>query len=226
QILMLASNNILSPAHGKPLAVPSQDLVLGCYYLTKEKKGSKGEGKPFGSFDEVVIALQAQEVELLTVIRVRINDRVIDLTKQFNDQDITHAEIEEYENKLLTTTVGRVIFNMHLPKEIPFINGLLKKKGLQELVNYTFINYGNDMTVGMLDALKDLGFLYATKAGVSIGVDDMVIPAKKQEIVEGARRSVLEVERQRLDGAITAGERHNKIIDIWHRATEQVSDEM
>src|SRR5438067_8954856 len=225
QVLMLASNNILSPAHGKPLAVPSQDLVLGCYYLTKEKKGAKGEGKAFGSFDEVVIALQAQEVELLTAIRVRVNDRVIDLTKQFNDQDITHAEIEEYDNKLLTSTVGRVIFNMHLPKEIPYINGLLKKKGLQELVNYTFINYGNDMTVGMLDALKDLGFLYATKAGVSIGVDDMVIPSKKQEIVEGARRSVLEVERQRLDGAITAGERHNKIIDIWHRATEQVSDE-
>src|SRR5204863_5192649 len=132
QILMLASNNILSPAHGKPLAVPSQDLVLGCYYLTKEKKGAKGEGKTFGSFDEVVLALQATEVELLTAVRVRVTDRVIDLTKQFNDQDITHAEIEEYDRKLITTTVGRVIFNMHLPKEIPFINGLLKKKGLQE----------------------------------------------------------------------------------------------
>ena len=115
---------------------------------------------------------------------------------------------------------------MHLPEEIPFINGLLKKKGLQELVNYCFINYGNAKTVEMLDGLKDLGFLYATKAGVSIGVDDMVIPARKQEIVENARKSVLEVERQRLDGAITHGERHNKIIDIWHRATENVSDEM
>src|SRR5437868_4836634 len=226
QILMLASNNILSPANGKPLAVPSQDLVLGCYYLTKEKKGAKGEGKTFGSFDEVQIALQAAEVSLLTAIRVRVSGRVIDLTKQFNDQDVVHAEIEEYEKKLLTTTVGRVIFNMALPEEIPYLNGLLKKKGLQELVNYTFINYGNDMTVGLLDSLKNLGFLYATKAGVSIGVDDMVIPARKQDIVEGARKSVLEVERQRLDGAITAGERHNKIIDIWHRATEQVSDEM
>ncbi|HEY2828965.1 MAG TPA: DNA-directed RNA polymerase subunit beta', partial [Thermoanaerobaculia bacterium] len=123
-------------------------------------------------------------------------------------------------------TVGRVIFNQSLPEEIPYLNGLLKKKGLQDLVNYCFINYGNDLTVRMLDGLKDLGFLYATKAGVSIGVDDMVIPPKKQDIVEAARRSVLEVERQRLDGAITAGERHNKIIDIWHRATEQVSDEM
>jgi len=226
QVLMLASNNILSPANGKPLAVPSQDLVLGCYYLTKEKKGAKGEGKVFGHFDEVKIALQAGEVELLTPIKLRISGRFIDLTKQFNDQDVVHAEIEELDRKLVDTTVGRVIFNKALPEEIPYINGLLKKKGLQELVNFAFINFGNDLTVRMLDSLKETGFLYATKAGVSIGVDDMVIPARKTEIVDNARKAVLEVERQRLDGAITAGERHNKIIDIWHRATENVSDEM
>jgi DNA-directed RNA polymerase subunit beta' len=226
QVLMLASNNILSPANGKPLAVPSQDLVLGCYYLTKEKQGTKGEGKVFGSFDEVVLALQAQEVELLTPIRVRVSGKFIDLTKHFNDQDLMHAEIQDIDKKLVETTVGRVIFKMHMPDEIPFINGLLKKRGLQELVNFAFVNFGNDLTVRMLDDLKDLGFLYATKAGVSIGVDDMVIPSKKQDIVEGARKAVLEVERQRLDGAITHGERHNKIIDIWHRATENVSDEM
>ncbi|HEX7705779.1 MAG TPA: DNA-directed RNA polymerase subunit beta', partial [Thermoanaerobaculia bacterium] len=226
QVLMLASNNILSPAHGKPLTVPSQDLVLGCYYLTKAKPGAKGEGKVFGDFDEVVIALQAGEVELLTPIRVRVSGRLMDLTKQFNDQDIVRAEIVEVDKKLVESTVGRVIFNMHIPGEMPFINGLLKKKGLQELVNFCFINFGNDLTVRMLDELKDLGFLYATKAGLSIGVDDMVIPARKPEIVDNARKAVLEVERQRLDGAITAGERHNKIIDIWHRATELVSDEM
>jgi DNA-directed RNA polymerase subunit beta' len=226
QVLMLASNNILSPAHGKPLAVPSQDLVLGCYYLTKSKPGAKGEGKAFGSFDDVMIALQANEVELLTPIRVRVSGRFMDLTKHFNDQDIVHCEVQELDRKTIETTVGRVIFNTHIPEEIPYINGLLKKKGLQDLVNYCFINYGNAKTVEMLDSLKDLGFLYATKAGISIGVDDMVIPARKQEIVETARKSVLEVERQRLDGAITHGERHNKIIDIWHRATENVSDEM
>src|SRR6059058_5706552 len=109
QVLMLASNNILSPAHGKPLAVPSQDLVLGCYYLTKEKKGAKGEGKIFGSVDDVIIALQEKEVELLTPIRVRVSDRVIDLTKQFNDQDIVHAEVLELKKQLVDTTVGRVI---------------------------------------------------------------------------------------------------------------------
>ncbi|MCU1228575.1 MAG: DNA-directed polymerase beta subunit, partial [Acidobacteria bacterium] len=226
QVLMLASNNILSPAHGKPLAVPSQDLVLGCYYLTKAKKGAKGEGKAFGSFDEVELALANGEVELLTPIRMRVTGRLIDLTTQFNDQDIVHAEIQDVNRKLIDSTVGRVILNMHLPDEIPFINGLLKKKGLQELVNYVFLNYGNALTVKMLDDVKDLGFLYATKAGVSVGIDDMVIPSKKGEIVDGARTAVLEVERQRLDGAITAGERHNKIIDIWHRATETVSDEM
>src|SRR5438309_184354 len=225
QVLMLASNNILSPANGKPLAVPSQDLVLGCYYLTKEKKGAKGEGKAFGSFEEVLIALQAQAVELLTPIKVRVSGKLIDLTTHFNDQDVVHAEIQEVERKTIETTVGRVIFNMHLPEEIPYINGLLKKKGLQELVNYCFLTFGNDLTVKLLDELKELGFLYATKAGVSIGVDDMVIPSKKTDIVDTARKNVLEVERQRLDGAITTGERHNKIIDIWHRATEQVSDE-
>ena len=226
QVLMLASNNILSPANGKPLAVPSQDLVLGCYYLTKAKPGAKGEGKVFGSFDEVVLALSAGAVELLTPIRVRVNGKLIDLTTHFNDQDVSHAEVQNVSNKLIDSTVGRVILNMHLPNEIPFINGLLKKKGLSELVNYAFLNWGNKLTVQLLDELKQVGFLYATKAGVSIGVDDMVIPSRKPEIVEKARKAVLEVERQRLDGAITHGERHNKIIDIWHRATETVSDEM
>src|SRR5687767_7434676 len=184
---MLASNNILSPAHGKPLAVPSQDLVLGCYYLTKAKPGAKGEGKIFGSEDDVMIALQVGEVELLTPIKVRLSGRFMDLTKHFNDQDIVHCEVQDLDRKIVETTVGRVVFNMHIPEEIPYINGLLKKKGLQDLVNYCFINYGNAKTVEMLDSLKDLGFLYATKAGISIGVDDMVIPARKQEIVESAR---------------------------------------
>src|SRR4051812_14481116 len=226
QVLMLASNNILSPAHGKPLAVPSQDLVLGCYYLTKAKPKGKGAGKSFGSYDEVLLALASGEVEVLSPVKVRVTGRLIDLTKEFNDQDVVHAEVHEVTRKLIDTTVGRVIFNRALPEEIPYINGLLKKKGLSELVNYCFINYGSNLTVALLDALKELGFLYATKAGVSIGVDDMVIPARKAEIVDNARKSVLEVERQRLDGAITHGERHNKIIDIWHRATENVSDEM
>jgi DNA-directed RNA polymerase subunit beta' len=226
QVLMLSSRNILSPASGKPLTVPSQDLVLGCYYLTLAKEGAKGEGRSFGSSDEVELAFEAGVVELLTPIRLRYSGRLIDLTKQYNQQELVHAEEVDVTNQMIETTVGRVLFNRHLPDEIPYINGLLKKKGLQELVNFAFINYGNDLTVRMLDELKEVGFTYATRAGISIGVEDMVIPTRKNEIIDNARKSVLEVERQRLDGAITQGERHNKIIDIWHRATEVVSDEM
>ncbi|MBW3563140.1 MAG: DNA-directed RNA polymerase subunit beta' [Acidobacteria bacterium] len=226
QVLMLAANNILSPAHGRPLAVPSQDLVLGSYYLTLEKPEAKGAGKIFGNAEDVELALEHKEVELLTPIKLRLSGPYIDLTRQLIRQDIVHAEVEELDNEIIDTTVGRVVFNSRLPEKVPFINGLMKKKAVQDLVNYVFINLGNAATVQLLDDMKEMGFLYATLAGVSIGIDDMVIPKKKPEIVERARKSVLEVERQRLDGAITAGERHNKIIDIWHRATEQVSDEM
>jgi DNA-directed RNA polymerase subunit beta' len=225
QVLMLAANNILSPANGKPVAVPSQDLVLGGYYLTMEKENAKGAGKTFGSDDEALLALEAGVVELLTPIRLRMRKQYIDLTTQFNKQDVVHAEIHE-PGKLLDTTVGRVVLNMHLPEEIPFVNGIMQKKAMQDLINFVFINFGNDMTVRVLDELKEVGFLYATLAGISIGVEDMVIPTKKEAIVDKARKAVLDVERQRLDGAITQGERHNKIIDIWHRATELVSDEM
>jgi len=226
QVLMLAANNILSPANGKPVAIPSQDLVIGIYYLTKARPGAKGEGRIFSDFNEVLIALEAEEVHLLTPIKVRYSGPLIDLTTQFNDQDVIHTEIRDVDNQLIETTVGRVIFNMEMPQEIAFINGLLKKKGLQDLINYCYIYFGNDMTVRMLDVLKELGFLYATKAGLSIGVDDMMIPAAKAVLVEKAKKDILEVESQRSMGAITAGERHNKIIDIWHRVTENVSDAM
>jgi DNA-directed RNA polymerase subunit beta' len=226
KVLMLASNNILSPAHGRPLAVPSQDLVLGGYYLTLGKQGAKGEGRIFPDFDSALLALDAGEVETLTPIKVRYSGPYINLETQLDKQNIVHAELEEVDNALIDTTVGRVIFNMHLPKEIPFINGLLKKRGLQDLVGYCFITLGNDKAVQMLDEMKEISFLYATKAGISFGVDDMVVPSRKPEILQQARNEVVEIENQRSAGVITAGERHNKIIDIWHRVTERVSEEM
>src|SRR4051794_3997432 len=226
KVLMLASNNILSPAHGRPLAVPSQDLVLGGYYLTLGKAGAKGEGRIFPDFDSVLLALDAGEVETLTPVKVRYSGPYINLETQLDKQNIVHAELEEVERELIDTTVGRVIFNMHLPKEIPFINGLLKKRGLQDLVGYCFITLGNDKAVQMLDEMKEISFLYATKAGISFGVDDMVVPSRKPEILQQARNEVVEIENQRSAGVITAGERHNKIIDIWHRVTERVSEEM
>jgi DNA-directed RNA polymerase subunit beta' len=226
QVLMMATQNILSPAHGRPLAVPSQDLVLGGYYLTTSKKGAKGEGHVFPDFDSVLLALNEGLVETHTPIRVRFSGAYVNLETQIDSQDIVHAEVEHLERQLIETTVGRVIFNSHLPLEIPYVNGLLKKRGLQDLVQYCYVNHGNDLTVRMLDELKEITFQYATYAGISIGIEDMVVPPLKQKMLDRSRGEVLEIERQRSAGVITAGERHNKIIDIWHRTTERVSEEM
>ncbi len=224
--LMLASNNILSPAHGGPITVPTQDMVLGCYYLTKTRPGAKGEGRTFASTDDVLIALEMGEVQTLTPIKLRYTGKVIDLNKAFDNQNIMHTEPIEFVKQYMDTTVGRVIFNDHLPEEMPFINGLLKKKGLAQLVQYCYLKFGLQVTVGMLDEVKNLGFLYATRAGISIGVDDMVVPGEKAELVSNAEKDVVAVESQYQEGAITHGERYNKIIEIWSRVTEKVSDEM
>jgi len=225
-VLMLSSRNILSPANGAPLTVPTQDMVLGIYYLTKAKPGAKGEGRAFGSIDEVLLALEAREVELLTQIRLRVSGEAIDLTTAYDNQDVLHTEPIKLHRQFINTTVGRVIFNDNLPPEMPFINGLLKKKGVQQLVNYGYLRFGQERCVKMLDGLKELGFLYATKAGISIGVDDMLIPSDKAKLVEAAEREVVKVQQQYLDGAITNGERYNKVIAIWSDVTERVADEM
>ncbi len=225
-VLMLSSHNILSPANGYPLAVPTQDMVLGIYYMTKAKPKAKGEGRAFGSSDEVVMALEAGEVELLTPIRMRYTGEVIDLTNAYDDQDVSHTEPVNLSKQFLQTTVGRVIFNDHLPSDMPFINGLLKKKGVQALVLYAYLRFGLEKTVVMLDRLKELGFLYATKSGISIGISDMVIPSVKFKLVDAAEHEVVKVQQQYLDGAITNGERYNKVIAIWSDITEKVADEM
>ncbi len=224
--LMLASNNILSPAHGGPIAIPSQDMVLGIYYLTKARPGTQGEGRTFASPEDVLIALEMGEVETLTPIRLRYTGRVIDLVHAFDSQNILHTEPIIFEKQYMETTVGRVILNDHLPEDMPFINGLLKKKGLGQLVQYCYLNFGLATTVQMLDEVKNLGFLYATRAGISIGIDDMVVPSTKAELVRQAEREVVAVQNQYQEGAITNGERYNKIIEIWSKVTERVSDEM
>jgi DNA-directed RNA polymerase subunit beta' len=195
-VLMLSSRNLLSPANGMPLAVPTQDMVLGIYYLTKSKPGAKGEGRAFGSTEEVVLALEAGEVELLSPIRLRYTGEVIDLTTAYDDQDVPHAEPISLKRQFIQTTVGRAIFNDHLPKEMPYINGLLKKKGVQQVVQYCSLRFGQERTVPMLDELKDLGFLYATRAGISIGIDDMIIPGDKAKLVDNAEKEVVKVQQQ------------------------------
>ncbi len=225
-VLMLSSHNVLSPASGQPITVPTQDMVLGMYYLTKEKPGAKGEGRAFANIDEVVLALEAGELETLSPIRLRYSGEVIDLTLAYDDQDVVHTEPTQLERQYIKTTVGRAIFNDHLPKGMPYINGLLKKKGVGALVNYCYLRFGLETTVKMLDEIKQLGFYYATRAGLSIGIDDLVIPKVKKDLVKDAEKQVVAVQQQYLDGAITNGERYNKVIEIWSGITERVADEM
>ncbi len=225
-VLMMASNNVLSPASGQPIAVPSQDIVLGCYYLTKTKAAAKGEGRAFACVDDVLLALESGEVETLSAVRLRYTGRLVDLTVARDSQDVMDAEEQYVDNRTINTTVGRVIFNSALPKEMPFINGLLKKKGLQNSVRYCYLKYGLEKTVEMLDSLKHLGFTFATRSGMSIGIDDLIIPEKKVEFVQQAREEVIKVEGQYQDGAITNGERYNKVIAIWSEVTEKIADEM
>ena len=225
-VLMLSSHNILSPASGQPITVPTQDMVLGLYYLTKGKPGAKGEGRAFANTEDVLLALEAGEVETLTPIRLRYSGEVIDLTAAYDDQDIVHTEPVNFERQFINTTVGRTILNDHLPEDMPFINGLLKKKGIGQLVNYTYLRFGLETTVKMLDEVKETGFRYATRAGLSIGIDDMVIPEHKKGLVKDAEKQVINVQQQYLDGAITNGERYNKVIEIWSNVTEKVADEM
>jgi DNA-directed RNA polymerase subunit beta' len=196
------------------------------YYLTKSKPGAKGEGRAFANIEDVLLALEAGEVETLTPIRLRYSGEVIDLTQAYDDQDIVHTEPVNFDRQFINTTVGRTILNDHLPEAMPFINGLLKKKGIGQLVNYTYLRFGLETTVKMLDEVKETGFRYATKAGLSIGIDDMVIPEHKKGLVKDAEKQVIAVQQQYLDGAITNGERYNKVIEIWSNVTEKVADEM
>ena len=204
RVLMLSANNILSPANGMPLAVPSQDIILGCYYLTKPRGGSKGEGHVFGDVGEARIAYDQGEVGLQTRIRIRLG------------------------GELVETTVGRVLLFEILPEGVPFeaANCVMDKRALTRLVATCYEKAGRSKTVTFLDALKNLGFTHATQAGISISIDDMKVPVSKGELTEDARGEVLEVEKEYRDGLITDGERYNKIIDIWSHVTEEVSGEM
>ena len=225
-VLMLSSHNILSPAHGGPLAVPTQDMILGLYYLTKARPNAKGCGRTFACPEDVLIALEMGEVETQTPIRLRYTGKVLDMDRAYDSQDILHTEPVEYNKQYMETTVGRVIFNDALPEEMPFINGLMKKKGITQLVQYCYSKFGLQTTVEMLDKIKDLGFKYATLSGISIGIDDMVVPSNKDELVRQAEKEVMEVQQQYQEGAITWGERYNKIIEIWSKVTDKVSEEM
>ncbi len=226
-MLMLASNNLLSPASGQPIAVPSQDIVLGCYYLTLDRDKMKGENKIFGSVEEVLLALDSKTVDTQAKIKLRWKGDLIDLTKEHNPQDVTRGRIQKDFYGTIDTTVGRVVFNDRLTRDgLPFVNGTLRKKGLQSLVTFSHLKLGHEQTVALLDDLKTLGFLYATKAGISIGIDDMVTPDSKSKIIEDARKEVDKLRKQYEDATMTDLERSNKVTAIWSEVTDRVAKEM
>jgi DNA-directed RNA polymerase subunit beta' len=202
RILMLSSHNILSPSSGAPIVHPTQDQVLGCYYLTKSKPGDVGEGKLFSSQEEVVIAYNSKKIGLHARIKVRINGEIIE------------------------TTTGRVIFNKIVPKQLGYINELLNKKRLIQIIQSAFRICGNLQTAKFLDSLKELGFRYATKSGLSVSIGDVIIPKEKDEIITKALKDVDNVQNQYLRGFITNGERYNKVIDIWTRTTNRVAERL
>src|SRR5690606_1103329 len=180
----------------------------------------------FANLDDVIVALEMGELETLTPIRLRYTGELIDLTLARDDQSVLHTPKQSVERRIINTTVGRVIFNSALPEGMPFINGLLKKKGLQQAVQYCHLHLGIERTVEMLDSLKSLGFTYATRSGISIGINDLIIPRVKHELVDRARDEVIQVEQQYQEGAITTGERYNKVIALWSEATEKIADRM
>ena len=202
--LMMSTNNILSPANGKPIIVPSQDMVLGIYYMTRSREYVKGEGMIFSDPGEVRSAYDAEAVDLHATIRVRMNGMIVD------------------------TTVGRILLYEIIPDGISFdlVNKVMNKKEIANLIDYSYRHSGAKTTVILADRLKDLGYKYATISGISIAIGDLAIPKSKGDVVGKAQKNVLEIHKQYMDGLITDGERYNKVIDIWAHATEKVASDM
>ena len=202
RVLMLSTNNILVPSSGRPIAIPSQDMVLGCYYLTKPRRGEIGEGMVFHCPDEVLTALDSKCVSLHSLVKVRL------------------------DGQLVETTPGRIIFNNCLPDELPFFNEVAKRAQLEQLAHQTFWHCGHARTIEFLDRLKYLGFEYATLAGMTVSIDDLVIPKAKDRLLEAAGKQVAKIQKQYERGFITFSERYNQVIDTWTRTTSEVAEEM
>jgi len=204
RVLMMSTNNILSPATGRPIIGPTQDIVLGSYYMTRERPGAAGEGRRFASPEEVRVAYDAGAIDLQAAIKVRMDGQIVD------------------------TTTGRVLLREIVPAQIPFeiLNKVMDKKALGELIDQTYRRLGSKATVILADRLRTLGYQHATAAGISICVDDMQIPSDKERFVDQAQQQVHQIEQQYQEGLITDGERYNKVIDIWAQTTEQVARQM
>jgi DNA-directed RNA polymerase subunit beta' len=200
--LMLSSRNLLNPANGKPIVFPSQDMVLGINYLTKHREGAPGEGKRFTSVDEVLLALDARAVDYQALVSV------------------------PFDGELLQTTPGRVILNQELPEEMDYVNEALGDKELRALIGRIYQDKGPVVTVKMLDAIKDMGFKYATTFGATIGMDDILIPEDKGDRITSANQEVESIQNQYLQGHITNEERYNRVVEVWSKTNEDLTNEM
>jgi DNA-directed RNA polymerase subunit beta' len=215
--LMMSSNNILSPANGEPIIVPTQDVVLGLYYMTRQLEGTRGQGMFFSDIDEVHRAFENKKIDLHARIKVRIDETIIS----------EHGE-ERHETNLVETTVGRALLAEIRPSGMPFrlLNETLKKRQISQLINSCYRRLGLKKTVVFADKLMYTGFHYATRAGVSIGIDDLMVPDEKKSILASADAEVVEIQNQYISGLVTSGERYNKVVDIWSRTNEQVARAM
>jgi len=215
--LLLASNNVLSPANGEPIIVPSQDIVLGLYYMTRENVGAKGEGSMFANIAEVSRAYESREVDLQAKVIVRLKEMHKDENGNLQEKLVRHE-----------TTVGRALLSEVLPAGLPFalINKSLKKKEISRLINASFRQCGLRDTVIMADKLMYTGFAYATRSGISIALDDMLVPPQKHELIATAEKEVREIYTQYTSGLVTDGERYNKVVDIWGRTADIVAKAM
>ncbi|MCA9506178.1 MAG: DNA-directed RNA polymerase subunit beta' [Spirochaetaceae bacterium] len=204
RVLMMSTNNILSPATGRPIIGPTQDIVLGAYYMTRERTGAAGEGMQFGSPEEAIVAYHAGVLDIHAAIQVRMGDRMVD------------------------TTTGRMVLSEIVPADIPFefINQVMDKKALGELIDQCYRRMGNKATVLLADRLRTLGYQNATRAGVSICIDDMRIPPDKERFLADATAEVTQIQEQYQEGLITDGERYNKVVDIWAQATEKITQQL
>jgi len=200
RLIMLASNNIFSPSDGRPIITPTQDIVLGCYYLTQERSGAKEKGRIFADTSEAEVAFYDKEIDIHAKIKIRIGKEMVE------------------------TTAGRVIFNHILPQGMPYVNVTLEKSNLSKAIADCYKLFGHDVTVRLLDDVKKIGFEYATLAGVSISIDDLRIPRDKKKVIQAAKKEVNSVEDQYRKGIITERERYNKIVDIWTHTTDKVTD--
>jgi len=215
--LMMSSNNILSPANGEPIIVPTQDVVLGLYYMTRQLENTRGQDMIFSDIDEVHRAFENKVIDLHARIRVRIDETIIS----------EHGE-ERHETNLVQTTVGRALLAEIRPSGMPFrlLNEPLKKRQISNLINSCYRRLGLKKTVVFADKLMYTGFHYATMAGVSIGIDDLMVPDEKKKILADAEAEVVEIQNQYVSGLVTSGERYNKVVDIWSRTNELVARAM